>query len=88
MPISIGWLSTVRGAAPTLMTECAGEASGSGPPIGDGSHGAAAGHHETTPAVAEREINQQGFEIIPRDDRFIDRSADEDLWWLIVFRKP
>lgn len=59
-----------------------------GPRIGDGSHGAAAGHHEMTPAVAERDINRQGFETVARDDRFIDRSADEDLWWLIVFRKP
>ena len=41
-----------------------------------------------TPARAEREIHQQGFQTISRDDRFIDRPQDEDLWWLIVFRKP
>ena len=59
-----------------------------GPRVGDGSRGAAAGHHEMTPAVVEREMNHQGFETVTRDDRFIDRAADEDLWWLIVFRKP
>ena len=52
------------------------------------SGGATAEHHEITAAVAEHQINQQGFETFDRDDRFIDRPMDEDLWWLIVFRKP
>ncbi len=41
-----------------------------------------------TRAVAERQINQQGFQTVLREDPFIDRSGDEDLWWLVVFRKP
>ncbi len=48
----------------------------------------AEGHHEITRAVAERQINQQGFQTVFRENAFIDRSGDEDLWWLIVFRKP
>ena len=41
-----------------------------------------------TAAAAEREISQQGFQTVTKDDRFIDRPTDEDIWWLIVFRKP
>jgi hypothetical protein len=47
-------------------------------------------------SIAEDEIRQRGFEIISRDDRFIDRPAaerpgdlpDDHVWWLIVARKP
>ena len=48
----------------------------------------ATAEHELTRAVAERQINQQGFQTVFREDPFIDRSGDEDLWWLVVFRKP
>jgi hypothetical protein len=41
-----------------------------------------------TPAEAERDIVRQGFQTVGRDDRFIDRASDEDVWWLIEFRKP
>jgi predicted methyltransferase len=47
----------------------------------------ATGEHEIPAAVAERQINHRGFQTVSRDDRFIDRPG-EDLWWLIVFRKP
>ena len=47
-----------------------------------------AAHHEMRPADAERAITQQGFQSVARDDRFIDRLADDDVWWLIVLRKP
>lgn len=59
-----------------------------GPREGGETRAATAGHHELPPAVAEREIGRQGFQPVTRDDRFIDRPADEDIWWLIVFRKP
>jgi predicted methyltransferase len=49
---------------------------------------AAKGHHEMPRAVAERQIAQQGFQTVLREDSFIDRSGDEDVWWLVVFRKP
>ena len=51
------------------------------------SHATTAPHDIAAP-VAEAQINRQGFQTVLRDDRFIDRSADEDVWWLIVFRKP
>jgi hypothetical protein len=46
-------------------------------------------------SIAEDEIRQRGFEVISRDDRFIDRPAierpgdrpDDHVWWLIVARK-
>jgi len=44
--------------------------------------------HEMTAAVAPREINHQGFQTVSREDRFIDRPEDADLWWLLVFSKP
>ena len=47
-------------------------------------------------SIAEDEIRQRGFEMISRDNRFIDRPAaerpgdrpDDHVWWLIVARKP
>jgi ubiquinone/menaquinone biosynthesis C-methylase UbiE len=54
----------------------------------DESRTATGAHHEMTAARAEAEIHQLGFQTIARDDRFIDRPRDEDVWWLIVFRKP
>lgn len=49
----------------------------------------AAARHEMPAVVAEREINQEGFLTIMRDERFIDRPPPEaDVWWLMVFRKP
>ncbi len=59
-----------------------------GPRDGDTSPTATAEHHEMTAAVAEHDINQQGFHTVTREDRFIDRPGEEDIWWLLVFRKP
>jgi len=52
--------------------------------------------YQIAASVAEDEIRQRGFEVISRDDRFIDRPAterpgdrpDDHVWWLIVARKP
>ena len=52
--------------------------------------------YQIAPSVAEDEIRQRGFEVLSRDDRFIDRPAversgdrqDDHVWWLIVARKP
>jgi predicted methyltransferase len=54
---------------------------------GGGTRTPTAEHHEMTAATAERQINQQGFQTVLREDRFIDRPGDEDVWWLLVFRK-
>ena len=59
-----------------------------GPREGGETHTAPVGHHEITSATAELGITQQGFQTLTRVDRFIDRPEDEDLWWLIVFRRP
>ena len=52
--------------------------------------------YQIAASIAEDEIRQAGFEIVSRDDRFIDRPAverpgdrpDDHVWWLIVARKP
>ncbi|HEY7306571.1 MAG TPA: methyltransferase domain-containing protein [Bryobacteraceae bacterium] len=44
-------------------------------------------HHELPMRVAEEEIRQSRFEIVSRQDHFIDRPGEEP-WWLIVGRKP
>jgi SAM-dependent methyltransferase len=45
-------------------------------------------HHELPLAQVEGEIRQSGFEILNRQDRFIDGPGDAGLWWLLVARKP
>jgi len=44
-------------------------------------------HHELRPDLVETEVRSAGFEIISRQDHFIDRPADDQVWWLIVTRK-
>ena len=52
--------------------------------------------YQVAASVAEDEIRRRGFEVLSRDDRFIDRPAverpgdrqDDHVWWLIVARKP
>ena len=52
--------------------------------------------HERDPAEVEPELRETVFELISRNDRFIDRPAserpgdrpDNHPWWLIVTRKP
>src|SRR5271166_1366232 len=52
--------------------------------------------YQIAASIAEDEIRQSGFEVVSRDDRFIDRPAaerpgdrpDDHVWWLIVARKP
>jgi SAM-dependent methyltransferase len=51
-------------------------------------HATVAEHtHEIPLSVVESELRQQRFEIVSQDDHFIDRSGD-DLWWLVIGRKP
>jgi SAM-dependent methyltransferase len=42
--------------------------------------------HEVPPARVEAEVRRHGFEILRRDDRFIDRPGEEP-WWLLVARR-
>jgi len=45
-------------------------------------------NHVIAPDLAESEIRAAGFEVISRDDRFIDNPDEESTRWMIVFRKP
>jgi ubiquinone/menaquinone biosynthesis C-methylase UbiE len=58
-----------------------------GPPDSAEPPSATAEHHVSA-AFAEGQIHQQGFQTVSRDDHFIDRPGNDNLWWLIVFRRP
>ena len=59
-----------------------------GPRVVDGEPAETVSHGHGVPVyVVEEELRRKGFEIVNREDRFIDRP-DEDLWWLLVVRKP
>ena len=46
------------------------------------------GHgHEISSGRIEDELRRHGFEMVSRDDRFIDRPGDE-VWWLVVAKRP
>lgn len=45
-------------------------------------------NHVIAPDLAESEIRKAGFEVVSRDDRFIDNPDEESTRWMIVFRKP
>lgn len=67
-----------------------------GPPQGEqDSAETEAKHHEVVPAAVENELRKSGFEVLSRQDTFIDKSTDrpgdrldKHSWWLIVARKP
>jgi predicted methyltransferase len=44
-------------------------------------------HHELRPDLVEMEVRNADFEIISRQDQFIDRPGDDQIWWLLVARK-
>ena len=46
------------------------------------------GHHEAQLAVVDDEARRHGFETLARDESFIDRPNDDEIWWMIVARKP
>jgi ubiquinone/menaquinone biosynthesis C-methylase UbiE len=49
--------------------------------------GSVAETHNVPPLRVESELHQQGFEVLSRDDRFIERPGDEP-WWLVIARRP
>lgn len=57
-----------------------------GPRPSDKNAGATS-HHEISRPRVEEELRQRGFEILGREDSFIDRPGDEP-WWLLIARKP
>ena len=44
-------------------------------------------NHEMPPNLLESELLHSGFELVKREDRFVDPPEDRP-WWLIVVRKP
>jgi ubiquinone/menaquinone biosynthesis C-methylase UbiE len=53
-----------------------------GPDSSEGAHG-----HEVPVERVDAELRRKGFEILSREERFIDRPGDEP-WWLLVARRP
>jgi predicted methyltransferase len=45
-------------------------------------------NHVIAADIAESEFRQAGFEVVSRDDRFIDNPDEESTRWMIVCRKP
>ena len=47
-----------------------------------------AGDHEISAGRVETELQQAKFEIVSRQDHFIESDPDHETWWLIIARKP
>lgn len=45
-------------------------------------------NHVIAADLVESEVREAGFEVVSRDDHFIDRPDEEVTRWMIVFRKP
>jgi ubiquinone/menaquinone biosynthesis C-methylase UbiE len=45
-------------------------------------------NHVIAADLVESEVREAGFEVVSRDDHFIDRPDEETTRWMIVFRKP
>jgi predicted methyltransferase len=56
-------------------------------PDDDASRETQLGHHELRPDLVEAEVRSAGFQIVGRQDRFIDPPGNDQVWWLIVARK-
>ena len=57
-------------------------------PVDQGSTGTAAEHHEVSSEQVENELRHAGFEIVSRQDRFIQNDPLNKNWWIITARKP
>ena len=57
-------------------------------PVGQGLRETAAEHHEVSSEQVESELRHAGFEIVSRQDRFIENDPSNENWWLITARKP
>jgi hypothetical protein len=55
--------------------------------IVDRGPGRAADGHEAPMDVVAAEIQREGFELVDREEPFIDPPGD-DPWWLLAARKP
>ena len=59
-----------------------------GPQSASADFGEATREHEELPEQVARELRQAGFEILRRQDRFIENDPLNKTWWLIVAHKP
>jgi predicted methyltransferase len=50
--------------------------------------GAGAERHEVSANQVESELRQAGFEIVSRENRFIENDPLNETWWLITARRP
>jgi len=48
---------------------------------------AEAGEHEIASQKVDGDLQRTGFEVVRRDDRFIESDPQHESWWLIVARK-
>lgn len=48
----------------------------------------AAEHHEISAEQVQGELLRAGFEIVSRQDRFIQQDPTNENWWLIIAHKP
>lgn len=46
------------------------------------------GEHEIPVSSVEADLRQMGFEIVGRQDRFIESDPERESWWLLAARKP
>jgi hypothetical protein len=56
-------------------------------PVGLGSTGTAADHHEVSSEQVESELRHAGFEVVSRQDGFIQHDPLNENWWIITARK-
>jgi predicted methyltransferase len=45
-------------------------------------------NHEVSAERVRRDLGQAEFEIVSREDHFIERDPGNETWWLLVARKP
>lgn len=53
-----------------------------------GAQGRTFAEHEISAERVESELHRANFEIVTRQDRFIEKDPDNESWWMIVARKP
>jgi predicted methyltransferase len=46
------------------------------------------GEHEISADQVGKELVDAGFEIVSRQDHFVEKDPDSETWWLLVARKP
>jgi predicted methyltransferase len=56
--------------------------------VDHGSSETAAEHHEVSSEQVESELHHAGFEIVSRQDGFIQNDPLNENWWIITARKP